>query len=247
MKIEYSQAFQDFVKTCLATSNFVGTGNPNAKILIVGKEAAISPEKIEGQNWYNRNAKNWDEHITKGTCECLEYPVEPGHELRHGWGRNTWSKYQQLVDQIFDIKTENFYVNFLQHAFTTEINDSPNKRTSSASKEGLSGRKALFKESRFFREFPVVILACSDYIHNHGEIREIDDIFQVKFDGHDPGKYHYSKGNWFYTHHNEDHSRLVIHTRQLSSNVNNSLISDMASITRAHLEKVNPEILKETK
>jgi hypothetical protein len=69
-------------------------------------------------------------------------------------------------------------------------------------------------------------------------VREIDDIFQVTYDGDDVGKYWYSEGNWFFTHHNSDFSKLVIHTRQLSADVKDDLLKDMSVIIREHLKKV---------
>jgi hypothetical protein len=233
--MEYSEDFKEFVNKGVEENYFIGTGFPNAKILMVGKESAISPEDIEKQKWYSNNAENWLQHINNNSCETLEYPVKKDTYLYNSWGKNTWSKYQQLSDLTWNIKTKKYYINFLKYFFTTEINDSPAKNTSIAKKEMLNERKSLFKHSQFIQSFPVIILACSDYIKNNDKIREIDDIFGVKYDGDENGKYWYSKGNWFYTHHNADNSKLVVHTRQLSANVKNELLQDMAKVISEHL------------
>ena len=113
------------------------------------------------------------------------------------------------------------------------------KTTSKADKSGLNERKEMFKNSDFIQNFPVIVLACSDYIRNDNENREIDNVFEVTFDNHELTKYSFSKGNWFFTHHNKDKSKLVIHTRQLSSDVNNNMLKEMGEIIKQHLEKLN--------
>ena len=234
--MEYTQEFKDFVNACMRPNGqnfYVGIGNPNAEILFIGKEAAMR----EADDDYKNNAKCWREHIYKGTCEDLDYLVHEEHLLRKGWGRNTWSKYQKLKDCIVENKEiQPFYVDFLKDVFTTEINDSPSKKTSDAVKIGLNARKKLFKDSAFIQNFPVVVLACSGYLKNDENIREIDDIFGVTYDGDEKGKKVYTSANWFYTHHSEDGRRLVIHTRQLSANVLNDMLEEMGEVIRKHLQ-----------
>lgn len=233
----YTLSFERFVSLGV-DKYYIGTGNPNSKILLVGKESAISDDDKSGKDWYSHNAKDWESHIQNKTCEILEYLVDENHVLRNGWGRNTWSKYQLLSNYIFEKNTEKFKIDFLKSIFTTEINDAPNKNTSTADKKKLNERKTLLKNSEFIQEFPVVVIACSEYIKNNDKIREIDDIFGVSYDGDETGKHtSYSNGNWFYTHHNISESKLVIHTRQLSANVNDELLQDMGIIIREHLTK----------
>ena len=91
-KVEYPDVFKELVKCANQNNFYVGIGNPKAKILFVGKESAITPEYINGKELYSSNAKDWQKHIDKNTCETLEYPVDKNHPLRKGWGKNTWSK-----------------------------------------------------------------------------------------------------------------------------------------------------------
>lgn len=233
----YSSSFIEFVENGV-DKYFVGTGNPNSKILLIGKESAISSNDTFGREWYNDNALSWQNHIKSGSCECLEYVVGINHPLRKGWGKNTWSKYQKLSDNIWNKTSKPYYVDFLKTSFTTEINDSPEKNTAIADKSGLNERKTLFKNSDFIQSFPVVVLACSDYIKNNDEIREIDEIFNVTYDGDEVGKYWFNKGNWFFVHHNADSSKIVVHTRQLSADVKNDLLEKMGEIIREHLIRI---------
>lgn len=236
----YSEEFKEFVQNGVNNGYFVGTGNPNANILFIGKESAISEDNIEGKKWYKKNATDWKNHITNNTCEILSYSVPKEHVFRKekSWGKNTWSKYQKLSDFIFSKDKKPYHIDFLENVFTTEINDSPNKNTNTANKNNLNERKLLLKESKFIQNFPVIVLACSDYIKNNDEIREIDEIFGVHYKDEYEKKI-YTKSNWFFSHYNDDKTKLVIHTRQLSTNVMSELLANMGEVIRKHLISLN--------
>jgi hypothetical protein len=232
----YKEEFKLFVENGVESKFHIGTGNPNAQILYLGKESAIVESNLNSIEWYNKNAVDWQKHVDNNTCETLSYPVTKEHSFRKekSWGKNTWSKYQKLTDIIFKKEVKPYHIDFLENVFTTEINDAPNKNTSTADKSKLNERKLLFKHSQFIQNFPVIVLACSDYIKNNDEIREIDEIFGVKYI---EGKT-YSQTNWFFSHYNEDKTKLVIHTRQLSANVKPELLIDMAEVIREHLNRI---------
>lgn len=244
--IIYESNFEKFVESCIQSDknekdHYVGLGNPNAHILLIGKEAAQS----EGDELYITNAKEWKEHIEKGTRQINSYSIDEQNPLYSSWGHNTWSFYQKLIDMVkgkmgmvLFAKPTPKYVDFLENVFTTEINDSPSKKTITADKTSIKNRKALLK-CEYIQSFSVVILACSNYIQNNDEVREIDDIFDVRYDGDETGKYLYSETNWFYTHHDAMKKRLVIHTRQLSCNVMNELLENMSDVIAKHLLEHN--------
>ncbi len=117
------------------------------------------------------------------------------------------------------------------------MNNSPSKNTSTADKSGLNKRKTFFKNSLFIQQFPVIVLACSDYIKNNDKIREIDEVFNVKY--YSSKIYNINTMNGFYIHYNKDKTKLVIHTRQLSQNVKNDLLQDLGLVIREHLEKLS--------
>lgn len=238
----YSNKFIDHVEFCFP-ENYIGLGNPNADILIIGKEPNITEPALLDE--YQKNAFFWKYKTDNNVAEILEYLVTQNHPLYKSWGKNTWSRYQTLIDRVRENKAPGYYVDFLKDVFTTELNDSPSKNTASADKTGIGNQKQLFKDSPFIQEFKVVILACSNYIKNDEKNREIDDIFGVKYDGDETGRYYYSNTNWFYTHHNASGDKLVIHTRQLSTNVCNDLLNDMATIVRKHLKKQNIKLTHE--
>lgn len=236
----YKEDFKEFVKKGVVNKYHVGTGNPNAQILYIGKESAIADDNHEGRKWYDKNATDWQNHIENNTCEILSYPISEDHVFRRekSWGKNTWSKYQKLTDHIFEKEEKPHHIDFLKNVFTTEINDAPNKNTSTANKSKLNERKSLLKESDFIQNFPVVVLACSNYIKNNDDLREIDEIFGVKYEAEFPKKV-YNKTNWFFSHYNEDRTKLVIHTRQLSADVKADLLNDIGEAIRGHLNKLS--------
>lgn len=221
----YNENFKKLLKVSL-DDTYIGRGNPNANILFVGKEYSKCNDKSEF------NAKYWNEKIANNE------PIYLTHQKAVGEG-HTWTKYQALHDYIFDKpKTNNF--NFEEVIFTTEMSEIPQKNTRDASKNPdfsprLTQRKNMFFTSDFIQDFPVVVLACSDYIKNNDEIREIDNIFHVNYNDKYEKKI-YTKSNWFFSHYDKDKTKLVIHTRQLSTNVMSKLLEDMGTLIREHLK-----------
>ncbi|MUV04598.1 hypothetical protein GN157_12850 [Flavobacterium rakeshii] len=255
--MEYPEIFIKKVFESKKTGSYIGTGNPNSKILIVGKETATDIEnKANGNELYLRfqnemlqdfkeNANKWSSNIerlinvaaipnwTGGKDSPLTsnplFPFKSLHakELREG---QTWSKYQKLHDLIFlnDVSSvKDKEIDFHNNFFLTEMNSSPAKFTKDADKSGIPDRKKVIEESAFFQNFPVVILACSNYING----KEIEEVFKVKFD-----KQFGSQKQLFWTHYNTDKTKLVIHTRQLSTNVSNNLLIEMANEIRDFLK-----------
>lgn len=254
--MEYPETFVKKATEYKKTETYIGTGNPNSKILIVGKETATDIEnKANGDELYVRfqnemlqdfkeNASKWKSNIENlvnsdslpnwigGKDSPLTsnplFPFKSLHskELKEG---QTWSKYQKLHDLIFlnDISTvKQKEIDFHNNFFLTEMNSAPAKFTKDADKSGIPNRKKVFKESDFFQNFPIVILACSNYINGN----EIEEIFNVKFD-----KQIGNEKQLFWTHHNADKTKLVIHTRQLSTNVSDKLLIEIAKEIRFFL------------
>ena len=250
----YSNEFKAEVSKALDTKTYLGLGNPSSKILVVGKEVSTDLEEnqnyiLEEQNLYNynKNALDWDDNIKKNISQkCIENwifndPNKINNPIFAFKGAlikeegKTWRKYQKLHDNIFKRKffsNERFGHNFQERFFITEMSDAPSKTTGKALqrknfKRELENRKNTFLKSNFIQNFPVVILACNDYITGN----EIEEIFTVNFCE--------QKGNGnqlFWTHYNTVKTKLVIHTRQLSTNVSNNLISEIAEVIRYMLK-----------
>jgi|SRR5690554_257466 len=224
---------ENFKKLIVASSEktYIGRGNPNANILFVGKEYSKPNEKAEFES------KFWNEKIAKNEIVNLTHikNVGEGH---------TWNKYQNLHDYIFE-KTKTNKFDFEELIFTTEMSEIPQKNTINARKNPefkpkLAQRKIDFFRSKFIQDFPVIVLACSDYITPH----EIYDIFDVSFEigGKFPNDDSNSMQNHFWVHYNKDKNKkpkLVIHTRQLSVDVSNYLLKEMGKVIRNHLKSID--------
>jgi hypothetical protein len=231
---------ESFIKTlnCLEDYETVGLGNPNSKILLVGKEASNELNTEEEILYIKENLKAIHGSAFQWKSNKYDYSYNP-NELRKL--SDTWKNYQQLLINIYENEKDSQYATFLKKVFTTEMSNFPSKTTEKAKKKShfkieLENRKKTFFKSDFIQSFPVVVLACSDYIENNETNREIDSIFGVKYSGEYK---EYSKGNWFFIHYNESKTKLVIHTRQLSANVNNDLLLDMGKLIQKHLIKLN--------
>lgn len=248
--MKYNELFIKTIIECKKTGTYIGTGNPNSKILIIGKETATDVEnkakreehyvRLQRENLqdFEENAIKWDSNI-KNKVEINSipnwiggkdsplisnplFPYKSMHPKEQKEG-HTWRKYQKLHDLVFQndlslVTTKEY--DFHNHIFLTEMNSSPSKHTKYADKSGISNRKQFFKENEFFQNFPVIILACSNYINGN----EIENIFNVTFD-----KQYGNGKQLFWTHYNSDKTKLVIHTRQLSTNVSNDLLREIAN------------------
>lgn len=236
----FTKDFEKFAKSG-KDNYYIGLGNPNAHILIIGQEPKIRENDLEGLENHSKNAEEWMKNIENNNPQINSYLVDENHVFRteKSWGSNTWSKYQKLNNLIFQRERKPYYINFLEDVFTTEMNESPAENNVISDKSSIPNRKRLLQDSPFIQNFPVVILACLNYIQNTPENPEINNVFGVTYDGDKSGKHEYSRGNWFYTHHSEDGSKLVIHTRQLSNSVSSKLLEGIAEKVREHLNRIN--------
>ncbi|MCM1031134.1 MAG: hypothetical protein NC410_06835 [Oscillibacter sp.] len=227
---------------------YVGTGNPNARILIIGKELAFdkeaNPEQAKGE--IEDNIPNWKKNVENNISQeevrdCYNplYLYKGKTIEKEG---HTWSKYQKLMDLIRNAEAKHpKTIDFQEFSFITEYNIHPSKRTQqqekTSRKESIKRRDEFFRTTEFFQQFPIVIVAAGDYAHckfdvelektfgvEYTSLWEIGDSGLVKIE---KGKEHTRKTNqWFSLHYSP--TKLVVHTRQLSSNIKNELLQEMA-------------------
>jgi hypothetical protein len=122
---------------------YVGTGNPFADILIIGKEASISKEDKPNQyeNEIANNFSGWKEMEDYDQAKIMEqspiayqtplYPYK-GQVLKIDNGTNngtsrTWLTYQKLYNRIFN-KNGNQNIDFHEDVFITEVNPNPSPK-----------------------------------------------------------------------------------------------------------------------
>lgn len=238
MKKEYNKDFKDLVAQCVKNEQYVGLGNPNAQILFVGKEAGIDPTVTEEMNKYKENAIIW--HSGDSIYSEPFKPQEGSGLLNHG---HTWQKYQKLHNIIFEKEmSEDYYIDFVQNVFTTELSNLPYENTNGAKQQDqfkyeLEKRKREFFDNKYFKSrFPIVLILALDgrYISNHGtgETREIDNIFDVEYKKLVECTRSVDK---FWVHYGKDENkpRLLIHARQLTNGASNELLEKIGEEIKA--------------
>lgn len=244
--MEYTDEFKKIIEL----NTYIGTGNPNNEILIIGKEVAtdvknVENELLERKNLiaYNSNVDEWKKNIENyiSQNEIPNWTIESnennplyafkGVEIKKEG--HTWRKYQKLYNYIFGGE-KNSKINFQEKFFITEMSVLPSKTSKEAKKKKyfqtkLKERKENFLVSDFIQSFPIVILACGDYING----KELTDIFKVRFTEQKG-----TKRQYYWIHENVSKKpKLVIHTRQLSANVSNELLIGIANEIKKFLKK----------
>jgi|GEM_PF-524191 len=247
--MNYTSEFRDLINNIGNEQIYIGSGNINSKILIVGKEAGIDKKNIMNRNNvheermmndFNSNSTKWKHNVENDTQPSdiiwdgiIEHsnPLFPfkGKRLLDEKAGHTWRKYQVLHDYIYkgeinsDISSEyTFHNNF----FLTELNSSPAGKSCDADKESIPGRIELLKESEFFQNFPIVVLACNEYIGIRDGINQIEDTFKnVKY--HEVKRFNKQP---LYIHIDTEKPKLVVHTWQLSSFIRHDLLNGLARL-----------------
>lgn len=162
--ITYTSQFKEVLNQCKQNELFLGLGNPNAKILIIGKEAAIDKEKnprhyeVEVKN----NVKDWEQNSVNNkqldevlswfteTTEQKYNPLYPykgqkntllrkkkvdGLIVYNKGTSKTWHNYQKIADKIFNNNIKSNEVNFQENMFISELNQESAKYSHLVAKE----------------------------------------------------------------------------------------------------------------
>lgn len=213
--------FKEFLEECKNRKEWIGQGNPNADILIIGQESTDTSEDA-----LNRNIELCRNKMERDAPR----PIDPKNR--------TWDYYQDLLDKICQRKSD--YADkwdFEKFAFTTELSGMPRKKHNyKEAKPFIIERLTFFEKSEFIKSFPVIILACGGYIRNDEKVREIDDTFHVEFYQVYGSK---ESKNRFWTHIDKNNpKKLVIHTRQFSNGISYDLIDKIAAVIRDHFQKL---------
>ena len=228
----YTNDFQALVSQA---SSFIGYGNPNAKILILGKEAAIDADENQQQRLLeiDKNVEAWRKLIHGEIPEGVnplypykgqKYKVEiRGHQS--GGTSRTWYQYQKLLNFIRN-NWDNTEIDFHEYCFSSDLSTETALCSAKANKKAT--RLSIEKRSQmfalpFFRSFPIVIVACGHYQRDYHI--DLEGIFQVKWDR----KTLKEEGFWLNIHREEGGTspKLLIHTNQLSM-VSDELIKRIA-------------------
>ncbi len=232
----YNEDFIEFVGRCRREYRFgdrfiIGGGNPASRILFLGREPS-------GDARESNTLAHYEKNISLGVVDpwTRHREAEPGEVY---WKRKgaCWAVYQRLTDYIFpeDSKDRSEVFDFEERVFCSEMNGSPSPRTRRADTRSLDERKDVFFRDPFFDRFSVIVLACGNYIRNTEGNREIDDIFKVSYDqcfGNRESHFQY------WTHYSADRRRLVVHTRNLSGDIDEEVLEELGKRIRAFLDSL---------
>lgn len=238
---------------------YLGTGNPNSKILIIGKESAI--DMVLNKEQYEReiinNPIDWRRNLVNNTtqesvCSWFSdnsmynpiYPykgqlnkIENKKTGENGGTSRTFHNYQKLIDKLFNKNQKSLNINFHEKCFITELNSATAKYSNLVNVEernsSIKTRQDLLENS-FYQSFPIIIIAVGHYVRDFNI--DIQKLFKVKFDV-ETGTIPLSKTNYINLHYDDiaNPSRLVIHTNQLSINITDILIDQLADRVRKFL------------
>lgn len=166
-KVIYSSQFKETIQLAKNKGLFLGIGNPNAPILILGKEAAIDKEKsiLQYEQEYVKNNTDWDLNYSanmqfydidnwfiqdrfpvfntlypyRGQKNKVERRNKIGEIISgHGGTSKTWYNYQKIIDIIYFNAIPSELINFHEHAFCSELN----QQTANYSKDIPKNKRA---------------------------------------------------------------------------------------------------------
>lgn len=237
--MEHKKEFKTLIKESIENNQYVGLGNPNAKILFVGKEAGLEI----GTELTHGSAKYWQQGNDYSNSF---YPKE--EKLRNY--NHTWQKYQKLYELIAncnDSQKKEYEITFVENVFTTELSNLPAPKTNEAKningfKENLKYRKDTFWKSDFIKNFQIIIITASDNQYIETYEGEVCKLFGVKFQQ----QLICEKGGKIWVHYSDEKSeilpKLVIHTRQLTNGASTDLLHKISEIVSEFIEKHYIEI-----
>lgn len=248
----YSEEFKQLLTT--HPSQYIGCGNPNANILIIGKESAISKEKIDQIHLeMNSNYYQWSKNVEKNLSpddvgieynplypyKGQKYCVRMGKKGNASFGEcgtsRTWYQYQKLWNSItkymdfhcHDVEKGISDIDFHKYCFSTDLSTATARYSNQVSKE--ERKNSIDKRKKlfahpFFQQFPIVILSVGHYPKLH-EI-DLERLFRTKWDGQTKTLGHF----WYNIHHSTTNKpKLIIHANHLSI-VSDDFINKLAEI-----------------
>ena len=256
----YREKFKQVVQYCKENNLFVGYGNPNGKVLVIGKEGAHigkeeTTENLEKkkEELFQSNVSQW-EHILS-TNEVPNYDGERpiSHEnplyaygnqfnkkdIRkegkpyNGGTSDTYTKYEKLYEQLFLQGEKLKKINFQKEFFITELSDYPTKESYN-DKEIEALRQQSIEERKPLFALPFFkdfpIVIVAAGDYPSRYQIDLEQTFDVVY----KGEIEVRKDRYF-LHFSKDNKRILIHTRQLSNSVSDELIVAIANEAKKFL------------
>ena len=257
----YTEKFKQVVQYCKENNLFVGYGNPNGKVLVIGKEAAhIAKEETtenlekKKEELFQSNVSQW-EHILS-TKEVPNYdgerPISHENPL-YAYGNQfnkkdvrkegkpynggtsvTYLNYEKLYEQLFLQGEKLEKINFQKEFFITEFSDYPTKE-SYKNEDIESLRKQSIEERKPLFALPFFkefpIVIVAAGDYPEKYNFDMQQTFDVQWEGKTIQVGKY----WYNLHFSKDNKRILIHTRQLSNSFSRELIPAIANEAKKFL------------
>lgn len=198
----YNDLFCDLLtKEYNESNSYLGLGNPDSKILIIGKECSTAdegflqntkkwrempPETVE--DWFDK-PWNWQGFHPRTPFLGQLFVRERGNN--HGTS-NTWMAYQKFINFVLPIQDrtiEKQPLNFYDHCFLTELscNCMPLSRKNDITRKSIAERLGTngVLQHPFFKKFPVIVCAFYHYFDWYNDIPIIksfdDDKLGIRY------------------------------------------------------------------
>lgn len=225
---------------------YIGTGNPNADILIIGKECSVDDINSEQfkfelmgnfRAWqkkrnYNQDDvpefNNWNDYDPLFPYKGQNFKID--NKQNRGTSR-TWYNYQKLINYVCN-KQSNTEIDFHKDVFITEVNSTPSRKTVDADVSSIDFRKATILKSDFIQSFPIVIISGVGYFNISNNVNEIEEIFNVQYLERKLANGKESQPYWIHTNKENRPYKLLINTYQLSMGISDDLLQEIAKLIR---------------
>lgn len=226
----YRPEFIELLKNPKWQNAYIGQGNPNAKILIIGREHGFN--SIEQRNLeIEKNHEQWIRIVSGDESTELGYSPRHCYAQREqkfriapttGGTSATWYVYQKMINSIIPHPMPLNKLDFFEYSFITEFsavnrgNNSDNNEVDILATATSIAERTPLLSSAFYRTFPIVILSCGDYFDQYKI--NIERMFDVKWEGQTREVLlRNGKKAWLNMHYSNDRRRIVIHTWQASA------------------------------
>ena len=256
----YTEKFKQVVQYCKQNNLFVGYGNPNGKVLVIGKEAAhVAKEDLtdhlekKKEELLQSNVAQWEHILSTGEVPNYdgERPISDENPLYaygnqfnkkdirkegepyNGGTSDTYTKYEKLYEQLFLQGEKLKKINFQKEFFITELSDYPTKESYN-DKEVEALRQQSIEERKPLFALPFFkdfpIVIVAAGDYPSRYQIDLEKTFDVVY----KGEIEVRKDRYF-LHFSKDNKRILIHTRQLSNSVSDELIAVIASEAKKFL------------
>lgn len=232
--------FLDLIYSAKNLQNYIGMGNPNARILIIGREPAHDLNSEVGRDAFHQdqelNRSNWKKLLEKIPIEGRCNPRRPfpnqkcitSHVSKDGIHNDgtatTWVWYQKLIDLILGREYDRSYslrpLDFHDFCFHTDISAAAAKNLATTNKEAKTASvdersRELFSHP-FFKQFPIVILGIGTDVGQYVPLEWCENVLDFPKNEVEKAYNADEKQPMLWINRDNKGHRILVHTQCLS-------------------------------